>query len=360
MMRGRGRPEELAFVAIAALAGCAGQAPGEAAYAAGQCRRVALIDQASGDTIKGAEDLALDADSGRLFIAAYDRRAAEKAARRGAASIPEGGLYAVSLAEALGGERAYAAPIAPSGDFTGGLRPHGVSYDPGTEEIAFVNRAYLKTDGRWRMTARIERVGVNGEVIVSEEGRTPCAANDLVSDGGGELLISFNYEHCDWRAGIENAFSLRRSGIARLDGERLFDKALFANGVVRLGEGRFALAATREKSLLLIGESPSGLEVEKRIKLPGGPDNLTLTADGALIAAVHPSMLQIALHRRLGFPAAPSRVVRVDPASAAVTLLFDDPSGERFSAATVAAEWEGALILGSVTDEGLLVCEEER
>ena len=64
----------------------------------------------------------------------------------------------------------------------------------------------------------------------------------------------------------------------------------------------------------------------------------------------------MALHRRLGIGRAPSRIIKANPQTGAVEILFDDPDGALFSAATVAVEWAGALIAGSVTDEGLLVC----
>ena len=92
-------------------------------------------------------------------------------------------------------------------------------------------------------------------------------------------------------------------------------------------------------------------------RVPGGPDNLTVSSDGGIVAAVHPSLMAIGLNRRLGVGKAASRIVKIDPETGAVEILFNDPHGELFSAATVAAEWNGGLILGSVTDEGLLFCK---
>jgi hypothetical protein len=71
---------------------------------------------------------------------------------------------------------------------------------------------------------------------------------------------------------------------------------------------------------------------------------------------VHPSIWRYAAALKLGLGKAPSRVVRIDPASAEVEVVFDDPRGDVFAGATVAVERDDVLILGSATDEGLLVC----
>lgn len=347
-----------AFAMAIALAGCAKQTPLEAKYPASDCRRVDIVDQATGQAIRGAEDMALDPASGRLFISAYDRRAVEKAIGRRAFSIPEGGVYAIPFSRLLddGASTVNAASIVRPDDVAGGLRPHGLAFDPDTNEIAFINRGYQRINGKWRLTTRIERVGSNGEVFVGADKPAPCASNNLIVNGA-ETLISFDHAACNWRAGIEDMFDMKRSGVSDEAGRRLFDHVSFANGIVKLKTREIALAATREDALIVLDETASGLHSEERIELPGGPDNLTLAADGGVVAAVHPSMLRIALSRRLGIGKAPSRIVKVDPGARAVSILFDDPTGKVFSAATVGVERDGALVAGSVTDEGLLVCK---
>lgn len=354
-----GPPKRLIIFALAAAiaASCSQKTAVVAQYAADQCNRVTLIDAATGKLIRGAEDLALDPAHDRVYVSAYNRRSVELAVRRNAPKIPEGGVYTVSLSKLIEGPgKVVAAPFVNADDIAGGLRPHGISYNSRIGELAFINRGYQRVGGLWRMTPQIERVGVHGEVIVNGNEKTPCAANDLV-DEPGHALISYDHERCDWRAGLEDAFSLHRSGVAADDGERLFDRGLYANGIARLKDGEIALAVTREKALLLMDESAAGLKPTRRIPLPGGPDNLTVSSNGDIIAAVHPSLLLMALDRRLDLGAAPSRIVSVNPRTGDVKTLFDDPAGALFSAATVAAQWNGALIAGSVIDDGLLVCE---
>jgi hypothetical protein len=341
---------------LLALAGCAAEALGPAEYAPTDCRRVALQDSEAGQPIRGAEDLDIDAARGRIFVSAYDRRAVEKAVAQRAFRLPEGGVFAVDLDALLAadGAPAPAKRLVRAGDVAGGLRPHGISYAPDTNEILYLNRAYQKIDGRWRRTTRLERIGGDGEVILGADAPTHCAANDILAKGGG-AVASFDHGACDWRASLEDALTLRRSGVAAPTGELLFDAAAFANGIVETADGEIVLAATREKAALFLARDANGYVERRRVPLPGGPDNLTLAPDGSILVAVHPSLFGLAAHRRLGLPRAPTRVVRLTPAGE-VQMVFDDRSGARFSAATVAVEWRDALILGSATDEGLLVC----
>jgi hypothetical protein len=335
-------------------AGCSAQTAGEAEYPSTNCSRVALIDSATGASVRGAEDLDIDAARGRLIVSAYDRRAAEKAAH-GPSTPPEGGLYVVRL-ERLGGAEAAATPLVPPGAIAGGLRPHGVAYISTADEIAFVNRAYAREGRGWRLAPRIERVGAaDGSRL--DPLTAHCAANDLVATEAG-LLVTFDHGACDWRAGLEDVLSLRRAGVVpTTGGEPLFSGASYANGVIAAADGALALAATRENALLMLRLSEDGAwRASSRVKLPGGPDNLTRGDSGRIIAAVHPSTLRLAAARKLGLGKASSRIVAIDPATGGVALLFDDPTGKVFSAATVAVEREGALILGSVLEEGLLVC----
>ncbi|MEL7489046.1 MAG: hypothetical protein AAGJ87_17765 [Pseudomonadota bacterium] len=156
-------------------------------------------------------------------------------------------------------------------------------------------------------------------------------------------------------AAAEDIFALKRSGVAR-DGEAVFDAARFANGLARTRRGDLVLAATRDKALVVLMQTTDGFGEARKIALPGGPDNLTEAADGGVIAAVHPSLLRMGLHRKAGIGGAPSRVVKADVGNGDVSLLFDDRKGALFNGATVAVETNDTLIVGSATDDGVLVC----
>ncbi|MHA7872599.1 MAG: hypothetical protein ACX939_09645 [Hyphococcus sp.] len=356
-MRRRGAALTLALPLAAAMAGCNAEAVAPARYAGDECRRLTIIDERSGDHLRGVEDMALDVSTGRLFMSAYDRRAVEKAARRKAPALPQGGVYAVSVDRLFDeeAEAVVAAPLVAPGEIAGGLRPHGLSYDAANQEIVFINRAYQKLHGRWVETPHLQRIGANGEMFVGETQAAPCSANDVLVTNQ-QILTSFDHGACGWRATLEDVFKLKRSGLASNHGGSVFDNAAFANGVTHTAEGLIALAATRENALVLLKEFSGKLEQSARVSLPGGPDNLSISYDGGVVAATHPSLWRLALNRKLGIGTAPSRVVKVDPDTGAVEVLYDDPAGKQFSAATIAVETPAGLVAGSVTDRGVLVC----
>lgn len=347
-----------AVVAALAAASCSQTELGAPVYEHAQCARVDIIDPLSKAAVRGVEDMALDRRTGRIFFTAYDRRAVEKAARKNQHILPHGGVYAIDQSALFAEPIRAASPsalVAP-GEIAGGLRPHGLSYDEKNNELIFINRAYHRDRAGWKMTPQIRRVGTKGEAIVNAREAAPCNANDLLATDDS-VLTSFDHGACDWRAGIEDVFRLKRSGVVDENGAQLFSKAAFANGVAKTLGGDIVVAATRENALLFLQEKDGAYIETARIPTPGGPDNLTIAEYGGIVAALHPSLLRLAFNRKLGFGAAPSRLVKVDPETGAMTLLFDDPTGQAFSAATVGIETASGLIVGSVTDKGVLVCQ---
>ncbi len=354
-----GKPQlKASLAAVFLMAGCGGKEEiGPARYGLEDCRRVALVDAVSGDPVRGAEDLALDLERGRLFVSAYDRRAVEKAARKKRDALPQGGVYVVGLETLFDPqiEKVTVASLAAPGDFAGGLRPHGISYDEENHELVFINRTYERHGRRWRMVPHLQRIGANGEMFVGAPSPAHCAANDVAAGEGG-VVTTFDHASCGFSGGVENLFSLKRSGLADENGP-LFSKAVFANGVARLEDGVVAMAATREGAVLLLEPSGNGFSERARLTLPGNPDNVTRSQEGDIVAALHPSLIKLAMARKFGLGRAPSRIVEADPETGAVSVLFEDPKGEIFSAATAAVETRFGLVAGSVLDEGLLVCQ---
>lgn len=353
------RPEILGAAVLFCLGGCARQEIGDVRFAVDECNRVALIDADTGASISGAEDFAYDAAGERLFFSAYDRRAAEKAAKKRQMTIPSGGVYSAELSDIFSADALSisAQPLASPDDIDGGLRPHGISYDARNDELVFINRTYQRLNNKWEMTPRLQRIGADGDVFAGAVGDAPCAANDVLVTMQ-QTFTSFDHGRCDWRAGIEDVFNLKRSGLALGRDKRVYDRAAFANGLAQTQNGVIVMAATREKVILLMKERSGAVEEFTRFDIPGGPDNLSIAYDGGIVAAVHPSLWRLGLNRKMGVGKAPSRIVKVDPDTGAVEILFDDPGGRLFSAATIAVETSFGLVAGSVTDEGVLVCRE--
>ncbi|MEM1397163.1 MAG: hypothetical protein AAGH38_06915 [Pseudomonadota bacterium] len=356
-------------LALGALTSCSKQLDQTPMVTADACSRVALVDVSTGNLVVGAEDLAVDPAGGRLFLSAYDRRAVEKAVAKRKPLVPEGGVYEVSL-EALhqsDGRLVSAKPLIDRGLVSGGLRPHGLDFDPVAGEVAFINRSFQRIDGKWLKSPRIERVSTGAlpdEAVAgvkvhtdSRKSITPhCASNDLISLTSG-TLVSNDHGACGWRATLEDVFSLSAAGVSGEKGKTIVSGLQYANGITQSPTGEIAVASTRGKKIALFRRVGNKLSIRREVDVPGGPDNLTTAGDGSILAAVHPSLLRFAAHRHLGFPEAPTRIVQIDPYTLEQNLVFDDKRGSTFSGATVAVKAGSKLILGAAIEPGLLVCD---
>ncbi|GJL93914.1 MAG: hypothetical protein DHS20C05_03190 [Hyphococcus sp.] len=336
------------------LAACGG-AHTPAKYSLSQCSRLGLTDAVSGETIRGVEDFAVDWESQTIFLSAYDRRAVEKAARDRAETLPQGGIYAVLIDEVFDREKdtLSISPLIAEDKFPGGLRPHGISFDADTQELLFINRSYRQQGRRWIMAPNVHRISLQGEAVISLSETTHCAANNLFKSSDS-IYVSFDHQFCDWRGVFENIFGLRQSGFLKQTDDVILSKMKYANGITQISDEHIFIAATREKKLYKVD-----LETGKilyRYKVPGGPDNITIGYDDNAITALHPSLIKLAMNRKLGIGKAPSRIMKLNPVTDKTIMLFDDAKGAFFSAATVGVETERGLIAGSVTDDGILVC----
>ncbi|MEM1343728.1 MAG: hypothetical protein AAGI34_03995 [Pseudomonadota bacterium] len=311
-------------------------APLAARFGLDDCRVLALSDTTTGKPIRGVEDMALADET--LILSAYDRLSAG----RGEA----GGLYRLPLAALAEDGPLALTPVAPGID-----HPHGIAAAGG--RLAVIARTY----------------GANGlegaaiHILDAKSGAVlwqavdQCTANDLAF-AGPWVAVSHDRRHCEglsWREMLLPAGHARVERLSATESATLATALTFANGIA-IGPGagwRLAVAETRAARLTLDPETPRA----RRLALPGAPDNLSLAPDGRLLAALHPSLWRLALHRHGLSARAPSRAVAVDPMTGAVEVLFDDPGGDLWPGATVAVETPDALVLGAIRAAGVLVCE---
>lgn len=330
---------------------------GRPAIAAASCHRLALVDATSGEDVLGAEDIALDRGRERLLVSAYDRLGAE------AGRKARGGLYAVPL-EALSRSAVRVTPIA----LGPGRVPHGISLGEvaGAPTLAVIERRYH--GGRPPLVAlSLYRIQDDGALALQATFRDSrlCSANDLALLPGPALAVSLDRGFCEnGEPGGGDGLLVQ---VAWPDGARAMvaplaskDTLVFPNGVAALPQDRIAVADTRGGAVWLVDRQ--GRSQPVKLRTPGGPDNLTLedapSGEPRLLAALHPSLMRIALHR-YDWPLgrrAPSRIIRLNPADGRIELLFDDRDGTTWSGATVAVEANGWLVAGAIREPGLLAC----
>ncbi|MCA8909323.1 MAG: hypothetical protein KDA64_15765 [Rhodospirillaceae bacterium] len=362
-----------ALLAVVALAGCqADTAPHWDPRFAG-CRHVEVVSAEDGHHLVGIEDIAVDAAAGIAYLSASDRWAVAAAVAAGADAIPQGSLYRLDL-----GELATAQDSVTVHDLAGGLpadlelHPHGIDLwqgDGGDAVLFAVNHSYRRdADGTWVEEAGVLRFAVTADGLAlagRAEGPDLCRANDVAARSADRLLVTLDQRNCrglplflERLAGVDLGRVVELDFAADPPARRsVADGLLFANGVAVLPGGAIAVAETRRSQITLLDDTGAAAG-RRSIPLPGGPDNLMVAPDGSLLAALHPRLLLLAAYTRqlAGITLAPTRLVAIDPASGATTVLVDDPFGRLLSAASVAASVGDDLVAGSAFESGLLVC----
>ncbi len=375
-------------LALSLMAGCGGEAPqGPVELADTACRPVTLVDAVDGHAVTGAEDLAVDPASGLVFISAFDRFSLEDALKADQRFLPRGGLYVVPFQDLVyrGGDRDRVevrdilTPLLGERE----IRPHGIDLYTGPlgqRVLGAVVHRYERTglgeSERWERITGIETFTITDAGIehsASIAHTSLCQANDLAIVGPRRLLVTRDRGTCGPDTWMEDVLGLKRARVIFVEVTEqggldrapvpVADRIAFANGIaIDRERRRLVVAATRDRTLLVydldtILSGAGGTPVGK-VVLPGGPDNLTMAGPDRVIAAVHPSLLDIGLYRNrwLDRTSAPSRIVSVDMRDASQSVVFDDADGSRYPAATVGLQYKDHMLLGSVGADGLLIC----
>ncbi len=126
---------------------------------------------------------------------------------------------------------------------------------------------------------------------------------------------------------------------------------------IAYADGRIVIAETQGKRLRFMTMGPGGqLSEHARVAMPGFPDNIDTDADGMLWVAEHANGMALGRHFGDADYPAPSRFYRIAPDGTGLALMAAD-SGRQHSAGSVAARYEDMLLLGSITEPRVLVCQ---
>ena len=332
------------------------------------CRHVS-VKAPDGRELVGIEDVVVDRTFGRLILSTYDRRAVDDALDAGTAP-PEGGIYAIPLA-ALGAAPASLDAEDLSEDLRGeiALFPHGIGVGEAADaaRLAVVNRRFDEPGSAAADLLLIELRPEEVRLLAHEKGPAYCRTNDAALADDSTILATFDHASCGNRdAWIERILSVGRAGVLKIDAQKagaepdvIADGLLYANGIEVDGvRGLVHVSASREESVFTyaLDEFLDGNAVPLSVTVvPGGPDNLTIAADGSVIAAVHPSMFSLFLYMNALRPLPHSSVIRIRPDGTQDTLV--EPGQPNVpGAATVAVLAGPHLVVASAWDTGLGLC----
>jgi arylesterase/paraoxonase len=305
-----------------------------------------------------AEDMTVDRERGLLYLSYLDRQSLVKQTGENV----QGTIMRVDLtrrpwtvSEALLDKPAH-------------LRTHGLSLyiDPAGKRSLFVINHPLKrgTDP--------ERVEVFDEVSPGEfrhratfESPLFNSPNDLVAIGPTRFYVANDKVTGGGLAAALQQFGIGGSPLVYFDGQTarvVADNIASGGGINAASDGNtLYVAETAAQRLRVFKRNPAEGSVEEtgRISLPTSPDNVDTAVDDSLTVAGHANTLKLIQHFINGSPA-PSQVLRVIPDNGdepAVDPLYLN-LGEEISAGSVGVTYGNTLVIGSITDRKILICEQ--
>lgn len=294
----------------------------------------------------GTEDVVHDAATGLVFVSAMDRRVETMA--------PGNGIYAFDLADPQGTLRLV------STDTPADFRPHGIGlYRDGDTARLFV--VSHPASGSQILIFDIAQDGFLTHVRTVTDPAV-FSPND-VAPAGPEAFYASN----DSRFGpnvlgyIEGFFGLPLASVAYFDGREgriAADGLTYANGVQLSADGETLYAANflGRKIFVYDREPDTGaLTRTATHRVPLGLDNIELGADGDLWIGGNENVFAFLAHQADPDARAPSQAVRVDPQTGAWETVFYN-GGTAIDSISVATPVPGALILGAVFDDHVLIC----
>jgi arylesterase/paraoxonase len=240
------------------------------------------------------------------------------------------------------------------------LRPHGISLfvdQAGQRYLFVINHPEDRATGQEKIERyREEALGMfrHQETFASP---LIVRANDLVAVGARKFYVA---QDVDRKSGE------KLTELVYFDGN---DYSVVADDIQSGGGinispdyGTLYIAETGGKRIRVAGLDPSdgSVTTTQYVDLGTSPDNIDVAADGSLWIGAHSNVAALVMHFIVGSKA-PSQVVRID-------LSGEQPlveemylnAGQQISASSVGATYGNTLLIGSITDRKLLICEMDR
>ncbi len=307
----------------------------------------------------GAGDIAVDAQDGLVFVAASDRRAADKASTRDglyafAFPHPEGGLKKLAGTPRNFHPRNLSLYRAPGG----GLTLMAVDRPPGGAPAILVFDVAMKNG----VASLNERSTVSGGLLVRPEG--------IAAVGPDRFYVANSTTSSSGLSGLFETYALMpRANVLYFDGNffRIVAQDLRdARGVFLSSDGNHLYVASKNgRTLYSFARAPiSGqLNPEGELSIDAGLDDIDSDGRGGLLVAGTPRPFDEERyrddpqHRR-----APSQVFEVSlkngiPASA--EPIYTDKGTELSDAGTAVMAPNGHMFVGSPLDKKILNCTPE-
>jgi arylesterase/paraoxonase len=303
---------------------------------AGVCRAIELPGS--------GEDIQLDRERGLAYLSVFDRMGTAQ----GAATEP-GQIMRLDL------NNPTAAPVNALISEPEHMHPHGLSMfisADGQRHLIMINHPEDRENGEDTIERFVEESPGNFRHVESFRSPLITRANDLVATGPRQFYVAQ-----DTGQGTGQTVT----DLVYFDGANytvVADDIESGGGInVSSDYTRLYIAETSGDSLRVVKRNPDGsIETEQRIALGTSPDNVNVAADGTLLIGAHSNLVALVMHFIVG-SASPSQILRVDLADeSAIEEIYLNAGGE-LSAGSGADQYGNQLLIGSITDKKVLLCE---
>jgi arylesterase / paraoxonase len=313
--------------------------------------------------IPGAEDIVLDRAGGRMFISSDDRRAG------GVGSPKRGAIYAMPIR----GAQAISARFDATKGIPAAFHPHGITRfvdAAGKSTIMVVNHP----NGAMNYTGTTIEIydgapdgSLNHRRTVAIAGLTRI--NDIVATGHDSFYATSESDLA--QGSLSESLSIitdgdRTGAIWYFDGaagKKLESGIGFANSLALTKDGKTLYASgTTSRTIFIYDRDPATNALKRRDAafVGTGVDNLDVEDDGRLWIAAHPKLLSFIQHAGNPAKGAPSQVIILEPAAdgrgGKVDQVYLKDGKDGFSGASVAVRDGDIMVLGSVFEAGIRVC----
>lgn len=312
---------------------------------AGRCDRL--------EGIPGAEDIDTDPKTGKIYVSSMDRRAwAVEATTQGA-------IYALSVAP----NGTTATDLnAQSPD---GFRPHGISIyrDNDVARLFVVNHPAAD-----KSTVEIFDIADNGTLTHIRTINQPdelISANDIAAVGPEQFYATNDNGYAK---GIMKTltmyFRLPNASVVYFDGEtmrKVADGLMMANGIATSADGDLVyVTETLGQKLQVYDRSAKTGDLFRiaTIGIKSHLDNIHVANDNTAWIAAHPKLLDFLSHARSAKNNSPAQVFKVSFGTNTQTHVDEVylNSGSAISGSSVAVPIGSKLIIGSVFEPHILIC----
>ena len=325
-------------------------------YDAGEFREIRPHFNGQVKAIAGvlsSEDITIHPPRAMAFISSDDRRAHWS----GNIQARQGAIYGFDL------NSANARLVNLTADFSKELNPHGIGWwmaENGGLLIFVVNHpreGHFVEIFDYRDGRLIHRRSVSGDLMHSP--------NDVLPVGPDSFYVTNDHGNsAGFGRMAEEYLQLARSYVLYYDGKnfrKVAEGLAYANGINMSSDGRtvYVAATVGQKIYVYDRDGKTGdLSLRSTIEAGTGVDNIEIDQKGDLWVGCHPKLLTFVKYSKDPGVLSPSQVIKIEKRAAGpynVREIYLN-NGQPMSGASVAAVFEGTLLIGSVFDERFLLC----